>query len=520
MSLLLTKTCEYALLITIQQGRCFAKNATIRVETELDLKLPASISDLIPNKTIISTPTTMSDSTGSCAFNLSLVYYVSWKQLQRLRKLDATTTLHVHENDTLFDLVFTMSEAKEVVHQSGHKLDQIYKFVSDKGAWRSIQSATENQQLKAGLFYVQMPDTNNAISANTPSIQLRSPPPTPSIPKRVTSMSNSRRKKVLSILGSSVSSTKSSDRKILDKKITEKKLPEKKLAPSLPEKPPLRRTKSSLADMNIEEISNVLQNMSIFTAPITPPIPPEHASYHQIGKGSSQYTFYFKVMYVDHILLQQQQTKKQYKKPFITYKFLTNYTLLPAASFSSSRSSQQAVKASYQLRGHLVDIQRWLDGHESICLNYMWMDKFTKETVGQVKVPLEGIAFDGRGVSDKVCHVEKPYCETDDNIIASVTVRIGLVSGWHSDDYFDQQQEQASKRASSSSTWDAVMMTSNKKFRHHSQSSIPTLSTTTCSTKSSTVPSIHYIQQSRPTSLNSTKSKSFSLKKDQFNNKA
>ncbi|EPB84774.1 hypothetical protein HMPREF1544_08496 [Mucor circinelloides 1006PhL] len=520
MSLLLTKTCEYAILVTIQQGRSFAKNATIKVETELDLKLPPSINDLIPQNTIISTPATKSDKSGNCTFNQSLVYYVSWKQLQRLRKLDATTTLHVYENKQLFDLTFSISEAKEVVHQSGHKLDQIYKFVSDKGAWCSIQNATENQQLKAGLFYVQMPDNNNAISVTTPSIQLRSPPPTPSIPKRVNNMMSNRRKKVLSILGSSSNSAKLPDKKSAEKKSAAAATAAAAAAasvsatstapPPLPEKPPLRRAKSSLVDLNIEELSSVLQKMSIFSAPPTPPLPPEHASYHQIGQGSSQYTFYFKVMYVDHIQLQQQQTKKQYKKPFIAYTFLTNYTLLPAASFSSSKSNYYTTKSAYQLRGHLVDIQRWLDGHGAICLDYMWMDKFTKETVGQVKVPLQGIAFDGRGMSDKVCHV----VNNKDDIIASVTVRTGLVSGWHKDDYFAQQEELASKRTSSASNWDTMMMmNSNKKFRHHSQSSIPTLSTTTCSTKSSNVPSIHLIQQSRPTSLNSIKSKSFSIRR-------
>lgn len=399
------------------------------------------------------------------------------------------------------------------MHQSGHKLDQIYKFVSDKGAWCSIQNATADQQLKAGLFYVQMPDNNNAISVTTPSIQLRSPPPTPSIPKRLNTMTSSRRKKVLSILGSSSHSTKLPEKK----STTEKKAAASTaLPPPLPEKPPLRRAKSSLVDLNIQELSSVLQKMSIFSAPPTPPLPPEHASYHQIGQGSSQYTFYFKVMYVDHIQLQQQQTKKQYKKPFIAYTFLTNYTLLPAASFSSS-SSYYTAKSAYQLRGHLVDIQHWLDGHGSICLDYLWMDKFTKETVGQVKVPLEGIAFDGRGMSDRVCPV---VSNTNKDTIASVTVRTGLVSGWHKDDYFTtQQQEQeelASKRTSSASNWDTMMMmNSNKKFRHHSQSSIPTLSTTTCSTKSSNVPSIHLIQHSRPTSLNSTKSKSFSIRRGQ-----
>ncbi|KAF1799874.1 hypothetical protein FB192DRAFT_1388934 [Mucor lusitanicus] len=526
MSLLLTKTCEYAILVTIQQGRSFARNATVKVETELDLKLPPSINDLIPQNTIIATPATKSDASGNCTFNQSLVYYVSWKQLQRLRKLDATTTLHVHENKQRFALTFSISEAKEVVHQAGHKLDQIYKFVADKGAWCSIQNATENQQLKAGLFYVQMPDNNNAISVTTPSIQLRSPPPTPSIPKRVNTMASSRRKKVLSILGSSSHTTKLPDKKSADKKSasTAAPPPPPAVPPPLPEKPPLRRAKSSLVDLNIQELSNVLQKMSIFSAPPTPPLPPEHASYHQIGQGSSQYTFYFKVMNVDHIQLQQQkqQAKRQYnKKPFIAYTFLTNYTLLPAASFSSSKSSHYTAKSAYQLRGHLVDIQHWLDGHGAICLDYMWMDKFTKETVGQVKVPLEGIAFDGRGMSDRVCHVVD---SSTDDIMASVTVRTGLVSGWHKDDYFTTQQQQqlqqeealASKRTSSASNWDTMMMmNSNKKFRHHSQSSIPTLSTTTCSTKSSNVPSIHLIHQSRPTSLNSTKSKSFSVRRGQ-----
>ncbi|KAI9353148.1 hypothetical protein BD770DRAFT_474337 [Pilaira anomala] len=535
MSLLLTKTCEYAILVSIQQGRYFQTDTTLKIETELDLKLPASIDDLIPTKTIISSPVAKVDSNGTCSFNVSLVYFVSYKQLSRLRRNEATTTLSVNRVDSLTNnyhqnnkLTLLVSEAKEVIPQSEHKLDHIYKFVSDKGAWCTIPKT--RQQLKVGLFYVAMPDnhgSNNSIVLNTPCIQLRSPPPTPIMPKRFAATNNNRKKKISSILGTSNSvmtcTTSGTTKKLL---MDEKKkiLDEKKK--SLEEKKPvLRRAKSSLVDLNIEELADVLKQMKIFSSPspspTPPPLPlppsttttplhlqlpptsvsmplkkrhqqlpsppplPTSQSYHQIGKGSLQYTFYFKIVYVDHFkqtLLRKSSSSNlkkinHLKKPYFSYTFLTHYNLSPVASINSS---QQQGKYCFQLRGHLVDIQNWLNAQQEIELSYIIMDKYTKESVGKSVVSLKGITKDK--LSDKLYSVMD---SKEEEIISKLTVRTGIITGWHKEEEYNLDDP-----------WDIFR---NKKMRHHSQSSVPTLltSSTTCSTKSSSnhVPSISYIQR-------------------------
>ncbi|KAG2230609.1 hypothetical protein INT48_009599 [Thamnidium elegans] len=473
MSLLLTKTCEYAILVSIQQ--------------ELDLKLPPSIDDLIPTKTLISSPISKVDSNGTCSFNVSLVYFVSFKQLSRLRRNEATATLTIKSLDSdNSKLTLLVSEAKEVIPQSEHKLDHIYKFVSDKGAWCTIPKT--RQQLKVGLFYVAMPDnhsSNNSIVLNTPCIQLRSPPPTPIMPKRLTATNNNRKKKISSILGTSnsvISCATSGTKKINDEKKEKKKSTDK---------PILRRAKSSLVDLNIEELADVLKKMKVFSSsnststPLTPPPPlPTTQSYHQIGKGSLQYTFYFKIVYVDHFkqtLLRKTtapNVKKinHLKKPYFSYSFLTHYNLSPVASINSS---QQQGKYCFQFRGHINDIQNWLNAQSQIELSYIIMDKFTKESVGKSIVSLKSISKDK--LSDKLYTVT----DTNDEIISKLTVRSGIMTGWHKEEEYDIDDP-----------WDIFH---NKKIRHHSQSSVPTLltSSTTCSTKSSSnhVPSISYIQR-------------------------
>ncbi|KAI7892656.1 uncharacterized protein EV154DRAFT_504406 [Mucor mucedo] len=512
MSLLLTKTCEYAILVTIQQGRYFQTDATIKIETELDLKLPPSIDDLIPTKTNICSPPSKVDNHGNCSFNVSLVYFVSHKQLTRLRRNEATMSICVKKEDKHNNkIVFLIADAKEVIPQSEHKLDHIYKFVADKGAWCTI--AKTRQQLKVGLFYVAMPDnnhsSNNSIVLNTPCIQLRSPPPTPIMPKRVTATNSNRKKKISSILGTS-NSVISCATSIISTTTTNtgrKKKPSVNSSSSSsshsnnePQKIPLRRTKSSLVDLNIEELANVLKKMNIFSSdkqapplplPLSPSvsIPPEQ-SYHQIGKGTLQYTFYFKIMFVDHFkqnLLRQStpitSKKIQYlKKPYFGYSFLSNYNLSPVASINLP--NQHDGKCCFQLRGHFIDIQNWFHAQNSIELSYIITDKYTKETVGKARVPLKSL--DSK-ISDKIYSVHDLDKES---VIAKVTVRIGLVSGWH-------KEEEYEKIDTRDDPWDIF---NNKKQRHHSQSSVPTLltSSTTSSTKSSTnnqVPSIQYIQR-------------------------
>lgn len=527
------------IIITTTTGRYFQTDTTIKIETELDLKLPPSIDDLIPTKTNLSSPVAKVDSNGTCSFNVSLVYFVSYKQLSRLRRNEATTTLSVNRVDSLTNnnnckLTLLVSEAKEVMPQSEHKLDHIYKFVSDKGAWYTIPKT--RQQLKVGLFYVAMPDnhsSNNSIVLNTPCIQLRSPPPTPIMPKRFTaaaSTNNNRKKKISSILGTSNSvmtctTSGTTKKSFMDEK--KKILEEKKkslllLQQQEEKKPALRRAKSSLVDLNIEELADVLKQMNIFSStpspsptppstttpllhlqlpptsvsmplkkrhqqlPPPPPPLPTSQSYHQIGKGSLQYTFYFKIVYVDHFkqtLLRKSSSSNlkkinHLKKPYFSYTFLTHYNLSPVASINSS---QQQGKYCFQLRGHLQDIQNWLNAQQEIELSYIIMDKYTKESVGKSLVSLKGITKDK--LTDKLYSVMDS--KEQDEIISKLTVRSGIMTGWHKEEEYNLDDP-----------WDIFR---NKKMRHHSQSSVPTLltSSTTCSTKSSSnhVPSISYIQR-------------------------
>ena len=505
------------------------------------MKLPPSIEDLIPTNTVITSPATKVDSNGNCLFNVSLVYYVSFKQLQRLKRSDAKTTLSLvkinhdatTEKDKNDQLLFSISDAKEVLYQSQHKLDYIYNFVADKGAWYTIQKT--RQQLKVGLFYVAMPDNNNNFSSNSsmisnsPSIQLRSPPPTPIIPKRMNQSSTSRKKKLTSILGTpslllntSTTSHRTTPSTTPTKKQTTPtyKTEEKRI--------PLRRTKSSLVDLNIEELADVLKKINIFsnepTTPPVPAIPKQHQQqpHHQIGNGTLQYTLYFKIMYSEHLdlpLLKKQQsttltTKRMTKRPFFSYTFLTDYNLIPAASMN--QNTKHSAKSCFQLRGHLVEIQNWLNNKETIDLNYIVMDKYTKETLGISKIPLKGIAFESKGIVDKIYPVYD--IKTNEKEIANVTVRIGLVHGWHMDGHhtldnlvMDNKPHQPKRSTQTKQVvdpWDVIV--ENKKKRHLSQSSVPTLltSSTTSSTKSSTqhpiIPTIQYIQHTRPSLKKST----------------
>lgn len=102
--------------------------------------------------------------------------------------------------------------------------------------------------------------------------------------------------------------------------------------------------------------------------------------------------------------------------------------------------------------------------------------------MGKARVPLKSV--DSK-ITDKVYPVHDLEKEA---VIAKVTVRIGLVSGWHKEEEYEHIERR-------DDPWDIF---NNKKQRHHSQSSVPTLltSSTTSSTKSSTqVPSIQYIQR-------------------------
>ncbi|KAG1058108.1 hypothetical protein G6F43_000100 [Rhizopus delemar] len=474
MSLLLTKSCEYALLVTIQQGQYFEyDNYSIKVETELDLKLPCSVDDLIPQDTLISSPSANIQTNGTCTFNVSLVYFLSTKQLIRLRREGAATTLSIKKvfNDslstTMDKIQLSVSEAKEVIPKSAHHLDHIYKFVADKGDWCKLSSG--NEQLKLGLFYVAMPDTattNSTSRVNTPCIELRSPPPTPKITNTIVNNTLTRKKNIASILGTHPKKKSNNNKKTI------------KSAEQQPQ--PKLNKKTSLMDLNIEELSEMLRKINIFTdtQPQLQQKPKDiQKPYHQIGKGSLKYTFYFKVLQADHInhtILRSSNLFSKLKRPYVTWSFLSTYNISPAASYSTDTVNQS--RSCYQLSGHLVDIQNWLDSLGQMKLSLIMMDKHTKQTAGTGTISLRNIAFTDKTFDDRTCLIHN----TAGEVMAKVTVRLGLVSGWHQEYHPDTDN------------WD--MLQQQKRVRPSSQSSsLPTLTTSTSVFTKSTVPTVHHI---------------------------
>ncbi|KAI7859039.1 hypothetical protein BDC45DRAFT_601932 [Circinella umbellata] len=177
MSLLLTRTCEYAILVAVQQGRHFSHSADhdICVQSKLELRLPAAVDDLIPPTTIISTPPTSILRDGTVLFDTTLAYLISTKLLQRLRTHNAEINLTANSvgSDATQQRIGTISlsvaDAKMVVHHGGH-MDKVNRFVVDRADWRSLSpDNNRKEQLKAGLFIVSMPDKkgNNLSSASS-----------------------------------------------------------------------------------------------------------------------------------------------------------------------------------------------------------------------------------------------------------------------------------------------------------------------------------------------------------------
>ncbi|KAF7721750.1 hypothetical protein EC973_004167 [Apophysomyces ossiformis] len=176
MSLLLTTTCDYAILVAIQQGRHFthSEEHDIYVQSKLELLLPKPVDDLIPPTTVISTAPATIDHHGCVRFQTTLAYLVSTKLLNRLRTYDALITLTVSalsldaNMSDLGSIRLHLSGAKMVVQHHGQRqLDELNQFVMDKGAWQTISNRRE--QIKAGLFIVAMPE-NNKTQAPRPTM--------------------------------------------------------------------------------------------------------------------------------------------------------------------------------------------------------------------------------------------------------------------------------------------------------------------------------------------------------------
>lgn len=191
--------------------------------------------------------------------------------------------------------------------------------------------------------------------------------------------------------------------------------------------------------------------------------------YHQIGKGSSPFTFYFNIVHADDLkdlILQPRAANRPRgvsKKPFFSYNFLSTRVNRPAASISAVKPCTWPT--CFHLRGHLVDIQKWLDEQAFLEVSLILMDEkhvlFSKETVGTAHVPLTNLAFHRsrencyeqtrKGADPNLTERTLPVLDLRqqfwqrqqreyDDEIAKITVRLGLVSGWWKGDDDDEEE--------------------------------------------------------------------------------
>ncbi|KAI9266676.1 hypothetical protein BDA99DRAFT_506407 [Phascolomyces articulosus] len=586
MSLLLTRTCEYAILVAVQQGRHFSHSANhdICIQSKLELRLPAAVDDLIPPTTIISTPPTSISRDGTVFFDTTLAYLISTKLLQRLRTHNAEINLTVNSvasdatQQRIGTLSLSVADAKMVVHHGGH-MEKVNRFVVDRGDWRSLSpDNNRKEQLKAGLFIVSMPDkkslsstssscstsfnnmeikslmdlsgtssSNNtpllfsdSITTTTATTTVLSSPSSQSFLKNtkhqqkqptsalhrhkqiqqrqqklkksvegpiiIPSIATTTTTTTAAAAGTTKTSTATSSSSSSGAGFNEgrsvswikprdvEQQTKKELQQSL------RRAKSHTdlkVDLNIDQLaaefrriqlptntvaakqqrrlrqqtSNTAISMATTASVVSHPSTTTDSvpRYHQIGSGTTAFTFYFSIVHADnlkHLMPKPTSGRRGItRKPVFAYTFLSQRITCPASSISKQPSSPWPT--CFYLRGHLVDIQNWLNDQSFMEVSLQLNDEendhllFTKETVGLAHIPFNNLAFyrsrdvcyDHRRRSSStssmvdpnliertfpVYDVKRRWRKKEDTKlgeeISKVTVRLGLVSGWWKDE--------------------------------------------------------------------------------------
>lgn len=456
--------------------------------------------------------------------NTTLAYLISAKLLQRLRTHDAEITLTVDAvgvdagQQRIGTTRLRVSEAKMVVHHGGH-MDKVNRFVADRGEWQTLSDGRRNkEQLKAGLFIVAMP---------TEKTQQTSPAMAPSPSSALLEL------KSLGDLSNASTPLLFSDSVTTTTATT---------LLSSPSSHSFLNNNNKLGrhhvDLNIDQLANEFRSIKLKhqpqpsissrrqqqqhqQQPVAKEASSKHPHYHQIGKGTKPYTLYFRIVDTDYVNLRDLSTLSMHRyhgnntssrpstatsmgrqqrgvahKPFFTYSILSNVVHCPAASISHSsttKATSTTWPTCFHLRGHLVDIQNWLDDLRFLEVSLVMKDTTTAfETaeddddddddmkgednnnnnnkrlfsdrmtvMGMAHIPLSNLAFyrnsrghsqqhyyhHGRHNNKDATFVERTFPVHDLNhhrwweqqegasskqnkTIAKMTVRLGLVSGW------------------------------------------------------------------------------------------
>ncbi|KAI9007916.1 hypothetical protein CLU79DRAFT_777504 [Phycomyces nitens] len=166
MAVHLTESCEFAILVAIEDGRGFTSDLDrdLLIYSRIRLPLPPSIDDLLLADNLIAARPV--PCTAEPSWRTTFVYFVSLKMLRRLRERSTPVVLELSyysEDSTkipIGNIQITMDTARLVVMRNGRREPaQVHDYVVDKGNWHTV--GKERAQIKAGLFIVDIPSTSD-----------------------------------------------------------------------------------------------------------------------------------------------------------------------------------------------------------------------------------------------------------------------------------------------------------------------------------------------------------------------
>ncbi|KAI8984060.1 hypothetical protein BDF20DRAFT_933980 [Mycotypha africana] len=170
LSRLLTKTCDYAIIIQVSKVRLSTtqRGSKVVVSAEMDLNLPETTA--INNSNTLTTGCFKVGANGLCDVDTPLCYFLSEKEFFRLWKENTTVRLHVkkHINAATeaevarFDIGLSSSE-RITDETSEGRIDRINQYLEVYDIWHqptvsSLDTAIQERALtlQAGIFYANM----------------------------------------------------------------------------------------------------------------------------------------------------------------------------------------------------------------------------------------------------------------------------------------------------------------------------------------------------------------------------
>ncbi|CAO3583970.1 unnamed protein product [Absidia cylindrospora] len=470
MTLILTETCHYALLVAIEEGAGFPSlmDHDIFIHSRLALHLPNTVGDLIPPPTIISAkPTKL---VPNPQWRTTLVYFLSAKLLRRLRRRHAQVTLQIMAMSEQCDTMELGSATLRVDHAKMIKMAQgqqpltvLKNYVVNKGEWKQIRKdGMGRAQIKAGLFIVDMPPP-----AGERQKQVATPLRHPIALNK--QMEDDLGLEIYSadtsdcLTTHSSSSSLSSSTRDIDENHTDgedddhlhhhhhhhhqnRKTPSSPLGNQIiiNKKPWTTNTSSSTTTTSTSTLSSSLSPSPSILPPlsITNCLRVTHSKIGQIpflriGDGLQRYTFVLRIVEATGIMsLIPPKARQVNTQKSIHYSF-SEWQVRHGVITKGNSWQVTDPPMCLSLQGHLQDLQQWLtqQGHIEVCLVLGDETSKYEHTVGRAMVRLKGwcplgieqASFPIHDRSNRL-HVDPPYQ------LAGVSVQLGLTEGWGNED--------------------------------------------------------------------------------------